>query len=62
MYHVWGRDEVYRRFRWGNLRERDHLEDRGVDGSIILRWISRKWDGIWTELIRLMIKTGGGHL
>jgi len=31
-------------FWLGNLRERDHLEDPGVDGSIILRRISRKWD------------------
>ena len=30
---------------WGNLRERDHLEDLGVDGRIILRRIFRKWDG-----------------
>ena len=30
-------------FRWGNLRERDHLEDPGVDGRKILRWIFRKW-------------------
>jgi hypothetical protein len=28
-----------------NQRERDHLEDTGVDGSIILRWIFRKW--VW---------------
>jgi len=28
----------------GNLRERDYLEDRGVVGRIILRWIFRKWD------------------
>jgi hypothetical protein len=28
----------------GNLRQRDHLGDQGVDGRIILRWIFRKWD------------------
>jgi hypothetical protein len=33
---------VYRDFWWGNLRERDYLEDPCVDGRIILRWISRK--------------------
>jgi len=26
----------------GNLREGDHLEDPGVDGRIIIRWIFRK--------------------
>jgi hypothetical protein len=29
----------------GNLRERDHFENAGVDGWIILRWIFRKWGG-----------------
>jgi len=28
----------------GNLRERDHWGDPGVDGRLILRWIFRKWD------------------
>jgi hypothetical protein len=36
---------VYTGFWWGNLRERDHLEDPGIDGRIILRWIVRRWDG-----------------
>ena len=39
-----GRGEVNTRFWWGNLRERDHLGDPGVDGRIILKWIFRKWD------------------
>jgi hypothetical protein len=33
----------------GNIRERDNLEDPGIDERIILRWIFRKWDvGVWT--------------
>jgi len=28
----------------GNLRERDHWEDPGVNGRIKLIWIFRKWD------------------
>ena len=31
-------------FWWGNLGERDHLEDPSVDGRIVLRWILRKLD------------------
>jgi len=51
----------YTGFWWGNLRERDHLGDPGVDGRIILRWIFRKWDvGIWTGSSWLRIGTGGG--
>ena len=26
-------------FWWGNLRERDHLEDLGIEGRTILKWI-----------------------
>jgi hypothetical protein len=48
-----GRGEVDVRFWWGNLRERGHLKDPGVDGSIILKWIFRKWDeGMnWIDLV-----------
>jgi hypothetical protein len=48
---------------WGNLRERDHWVNSGVDGKIILRWIFKKWDvGLWTASSLLRIETGGGQL
>jgi hypothetical protein len=31
-------------FWWGNVKKVDHLEEEGVDGRIILRYIFRKWD------------------
>ena len=46
-----------------NRRERDHWGDLGVDGWIILGWISRRWDvGMWTGLGWPRIWTGGGRL
>ena len=63
MWHVWRKGEVRTRFWWGNLRERDHLGDPGVDRRIILRLILKKWDvGIRTGSSWLRIGTGGGHL
>jgi len=48
---------------WGNRKERDHWKDLGVDGWIILRWISRRWDmGMWTGLGWPRIQTGGGRV
>ena len=47
----------------GKPEGRDHLEDPGIDGRVIIRWILRIWDvGAWTGSIWLMIGTGGGHL
>jgi hypothetical protein len=63
MLHAWGRGEAYILFWWKNLRERDHLEDPGIEGRIIQRWMFRKWDvGARTESSWLGIVTGGGHL
>jgi len=46
--------------RSGNLRERDHLEDPGVEWRIVLIWIFRKWNvGVWTGSSCLRIGTGG---
>ena len=48
---------------WENRREREHWGDLGVDGWIILGWISRRWDvDIWTGLGWSRIETGGGRL
>jgi hypothetical protein len=42
-------------FWWGNLREREHWGDSGVDERITLRWIFREvgCGGIdWIELVQ----------
>jgi hypothetical protein len=37
-----GRGVAHTGFWWGNLRERDRMEEPGLDGKIVLRWIFRK--------------------
>jgi len=55
------RGEVCTGVWWGNLREREHLEDTGIDRRIILQWIFRNvW--VWTGSNWFRIGTGGGHL
>jgi hypothetical protein len=41
-YRVW----------WGDMRERNHLEDLGVDGETIFKLICKKWNGSmdWTDM------------
>jgi len=41
-------------FWWANRREKDHLEDPGVDGRLIFRWILRKCNvGMdWIDLVQ----------
>jgi hypothetical protein len=39
------------------------VEDPGLDGRVILRWIFRNWDReTWTGMIRLRVGISGGHL
>jgi hypothetical protein len=52
LWHIWEKGEVHTWFRWGDLRERDHFQDLGVDGRLILEWIFKTWDGLaWTGLV-----------
>jgi hypothetical protein len=43
---------VHTGFSWKNLSEEDHFEEPGLDGRIILKCISEKWDrGLdWIDL------------
>jgi len=39
--------DVHVGFWSGDLRERDHLENIGIDGGgLILKWAFKKWDGL----------------
>ena len=48
--HVWETGELHTEFWWGNLRE--NPTSLSVDGTIILKWIFRKWNGSldWIDL------------
>jgi hypothetical protein len=44
-----------------NMKGRDHLEDLGVDGKIILEWFLGKYGmKLWTGCIWVRIGTSGG--
>jgi hypothetical protein len=54
---------VYTGFWLREPEGKDHLEDPGVDGRIILRCIFKNWDvWAWIGLIWLRIGTVGGLL
>jgi len=58
-----GRGEVHIGFWWEELIKRDHFEDLGVDGRMILKTVFKKWDGeACIGLIRFRMGTGGGLL
>jgi hypothetical protein len=47
-------------FWWESHKERDHLEDRGVDGRMGLEWtLGRLAGGVWSGFTWLRIGTVG---
>jgi hypothetical protein len=56
-------------FWWGNLRERNHFKDLGIDGRIVLKWIFKKWNGGYLSIfhnsvdkIHVSLKSGENNV
>jgi hypothetical protein len=41
-WHIWETEDGYRGFWWGEVRERDHLDNICIDERIILNLICKK--------------------
>jgi hypothetical protein len=46
---LWGEEIYVQGLGGGNLRERNHLENIGIDGRIIFKWIFKKWN--WVHVL-----------
>jgi hypothetical protein len=50
MKHAW-KSELYTKFLSADLKEREDLEDLGIDRRIILNWILKKCESVdWIHL------------
>jgi hypothetical protein len=53
VWYEWRRRAIHITFWCGNVKERIHLEDLGVDGLMALRYIIRKGSGVdWINLVQ----------
>jgi hypothetical protein len=63
MWHAWEKGETCTRFWWDSPKERDHLENQGVDGEDGIKMDLREigW-GVWSGFTWLRIGAVGGLL
>jgi hypothetical protein len=54
MWHAWRRGEVYTGVGWGNMKNRYHVENAGLDRTVILNGYRRNRMGCvnWIDLIQ----------
>jgi hypothetical protein len=63
MWHARERGETCTGFWSENPKEKDHLEDQGVDGRMGSKWnLERLVGGVWSGFTWLIIGTIGGLL
>jgi hypothetical protein len=53
MWHAWERGETFKGFRWESPKEKDYLEDQGVDGRVGSKWTFGRLVGVVVEWIQL---------
>jgi len=60
--NIWETGEVHAEFWWGDVRERAHLKEQGVNRRVILKCIFKKWDvEAMTGMFWLRLGRGGGY-
>jgi hypothetical protein len=42
---MWSTGDMHTGFWWGRLYGNNHLQDLGIDGRIMFKWVLKKWDG-----------------
>jgi hypothetical protein len=60
MWHELGKTEMHIGFWWVKIKERDHVEDLGIDRILLKTGFKEPVSKTWTGLIRLRVGRSGG--